>query len=283
MTERLRETTLTDAYAVFGTPIGHSKSPRIHAAFAASAAQDMSYGAIEPPLGGFAEAVRAFRNRGAKGANVTAPFKLDAFACADVLSERARAAGAVNALKFEDGRILAENFDGIGLVRDIEVNLGVWLEGKRVLLLGAGGAARGAAPAILARHPAALVIANRHSEKAAELAAAFAPLGVIEACGYTDLAGQPPFDAVLNSTSASWTGERPPAPSSVFARGGLAYELVYGKGLTPFLAQARGAGASVLADGVGMLVEQAAEAFAWWRGVRPDTKPVIADLTIPLE
>lgn len=274
---------MTDAYAVFGNPIGHSKSPRIHAAFAESAGQDMSYSAIEPPLGGFAEALRAFRDSGARGANVTAPFKLDAFACADVLSERARAAGAVNALKFADGRIFGENFDGVGLVRDVEVNLGVRLEGRRVLLLGAGGAARGAAPAILARHPAALTIANRHPEKAKELAAAFAPLGRIEACGYADLAREAPFDAVLNSTSASWTGERPPAPSVCFTRGGLAYELVYGKGLTPFLTQAREAGAGVLADGVGMLVEQAAEAFLWWRGVRPDTRPVIAGLTIPLE
>jgi len=274
---------LTDAYAVFGNPIGHSKSPRIHAAFATSTGQDMSYGAIEAPLGGFAPALRAFRDSGGRGANVTAPFKLDAFAGADVLSERARAAGAVNALKFENDRIFGENFDGIGLVRDVEANLGVSLEGKRVLLLGAGGAARGAAPAILARHPAALVIANRHAEKAKDLAAALAPLGYVEGCGYDDLARLPPYDVVLNSTSASWSGERPPAPSACFARGGLAYELVYGKGLTPFLAQARDAGAGALADGVGMLVEQAAEAFLWWRGVRPDTKPVIAELTIPLE
>ena len=157
---------MTDAYAVFGNPIGHSKSPRIHAAFAQATRQDMSYGAIEAPLGGFAPALRAFVASGGKGANVTAPFKLDAFAAADVLSDRARAAGAVNALKFEGGRILGENFDGVGLVRDIEVNLGVSLEGRRVLLLGAGGAARGAAPAILARHPAALTIANRDVAKA---------------------------------------------------------------------------------------------------------------------
>jgi shikimate dehydrogenase len=274
---------VTDAYAVFGNPIGHSKSPRIHAAFAASTGQDMTYGALEPPLGGFREALRAFEASGGKGANVTAPFKLDAYAAAQDLSERARAAGAVNALKFEDGRILGENFDGIGLVRDIEVNLGFPLQGRRVLLLGAGGAARGAAPAILARHPTALTIANRSLPKAQQLAAAFARFGPIAACGYDDLVTTPPFDVVLNSTSASWSGERPPAPAACFAPRALAYELVYGKGLTPFLAQARDAGAGVLADGVGMLVEQAAEAFLWWRGVRPDTKPVIADLTIPLE
>ena len=273
---------MSDAYAVFGHPVGHSKSPRIHAAFAAATGQDITYAAIEAPPGGFAEALAAFRTRGARGANVTAPFKLDAYANADRLSERARAAGAVNALKFEDGLILAENFDGIGLVRDIEVNLRAPVEGRRVLLLGAGGAARGAAPALLARSPACLTIANRHPDKAAALAADFAGLGRVEAAGYEDLAGQDAYDLVLNSTSASWTGERPPIPDDCFARGALAYELVYGKGLTPFLMQARAAGAGLVADGVGMLVEQAAEAFAWWRGVRPDTRAVIADLTVPL-
>jgi shikimate dehydrogenase len=273
---------LTDAYAVFGNPIGHSKSPLIHAAFARACAQDMSYVAIEAPLGGFAGALQAFRDAGGRGANVTAPFKLDAYAAADVLSERARAAGAVNALKFEDGRILAENFDGVGLVRDIEVNLRSPIAGKRVLLLGAGGAARGAAPAILARGPKRLTVANRDLAKAARLVEAFAALGPIDHCGYAELSGEAPYDLVLNSTSASWTGQAPPAPPSCFARGGLAYELVYGKGLTPFLSEARAAGAGALADGVGMLVEQAAEAFLWWRGVRPETRAVIAELTVPL-
>jgi shikimate dehydrogenase len=270
---------VSDAYAVFGHPIGHSKSPRIHAAFAAATAQDMTYAAIEAPPGGFAEALAAFRARGARGANVTAPFKLDAYAFADQRSERARAAGAANALKFEDGLLWAENFDGVGLVRDIEVNLGAPVEGRRVLLLGAGGAARGAAPALLARSPALLTIANRHPDKAAALAAS---LGPVEAIGYEDLAQHAPYDLVLNSTSASWTGERLPIPESCFKRGALAYELVYGKGLTPFLALARAAGAGRLADGVGMLVEQAAEAFAWWRGVRPDTRAIIEELTVPL-
>ena len=176
--------------------------------------------------------------------------------------------------------MIAENFDGVGLVHDIEVNLGFPLEGRRVLLLGAGGAARGAAPAILARKQARLTLANRDAAKARELAEVFAPLGRIEACGYADLTEA--YDVVLNSTSASWSGDRPPAPDACFAAGSLAYELVYGKGLTPFLAQAQAAGAGALADGVGMLVEQAAEAFAWWRGVRPETKAVIAELTIPL-
>jgi len=273
---------LSDAYAVFGHPVGHSKSPRIHAAFAAATGQDMTYGAVEAPLGGFGQALTAFRASGARGANVTAPFKLDAYASADWLSERARAAGAVNALKFEDGRVLGENFDGVGLVRDIAVNLHVPVEGRRVLLLGAGGAARGATPALLARGPALLTIANRHQDKAVELAATFAHLGPTEAAGYAALADHAPYDLVLNSTSASWNGEALPVPHGCFAPGSLAYDLVYGKGLTPFLAQARTAGAGQLADGVGMLVEQAAEAFIWWRGVRPATRAVIDDLTIPL-
>ena len=273
---------MTDAYAVFGNPIGHSKSPFIHAAFARACGQDMAYAAIEAPLGGFASALAAFRAEGGRGANVTAPFKLDAFAAADVLSERARAAGAVNALKFEDGRTLGENFDGLGLLRDIEVNLGFAVAGRRVLLLGAGGAARGAAPAILERRPALLTVANRDEAKAAALVEAFAALGPLDACGYEALARRPAYDLVLNSTSASWRGEAPPAPPSCFARGALAVELVYGRGLTPFLAEAKTAGAGQLADGVGMLVEQAAEAFAWWRGVRPETRAVIAELTVPL-
>ena len=274
---------MSDAYAVFGNPIGHSKSPRIHAAFARACGQDMTYGAIEAPIGGFAEALAAFRAAGGRGANVTAPFKLDAFAAADDLSERARAAGAVNALKFEGGRALAENFDGVGLVRDIEINLDSPIRAKRVLLLGAGGAARGGAPAILARAPARLTIANRDRAKAHRLVKDFAGLGPVEALGYAELSARPAFDLVLNATSASWTGEAPPVPASCFARDSLAYELVYGKGLTPFLARARAAGATRLADGVGMLVEQAAEAFAWWRGVRPETRSVIKELTIPLE
>jgi shikimate dehydrogenase len=273
---------LTEAYAVFGNPIGHSKSPRIHHAFARACEQDMRYGAIEAPLGGFAAALAAFGASGGRGANVTAPFKVDAYAAADELSERARAAGAVNALKFENGRIFGENFDGVGLLRDIEVNLGFPVAGRRVLLMGAGGAARGAAPAILERKPTLLTVANRHADKAAALAETFAALGAIEGCGYEDLAGRGGYDLVLNSTSASWRGEAPPAPPSCFARGALAYELVYGKGLTPFLIEARDAGAGRLVDGVGMLVEQAAEAFAWWRGMRPETGAVIKDLTIPL-
>ncbi|WP_439894436.1 shikimate dehydrogenase (plasmid) [Ralstonia sp. 25C] len=277
---------MTDHYAVIGNPISHTKSPLIHGLFAQAAQQDMQYTAIEGPVEpdtAFADVVRTFAAGGGKGMNVTAPFKLKAFAMADERSERATLAGAANALKFEGGRILAENFDGIGLVRDIEINLGLPMAGKRVLLLGAGGAARGALLPFLAAGPAQLVIANRDVAKAQALAAQVAGRGPIVACGYADLEAMARFDLVVNATSASLTGDLPPVPPSIFSPEGMAYELAYGKRLTPFLRLARNAGVRNIADGVGMLVEQAAEAFVWWRGVRPDTRPVIDRLTVPLD
>ncbi|WP_119157773.1 shikimate dehydrogenase [Caldimonas tepidiphila] len=272
---------MTDRYAVIGNPLGHTKSPLIHGSFARATGQDLEYSAIEAPLDGFKAAVNAFRAAGGRGMNVTAPFKLQAFEIATELSERARLAGAVNAMKFDGERIAAENFDGVGLVNDIQRNLGFPLKGRRVLLLGAGGAARGALLPFLAQQPAELVIANRTSEKAQALATQFASFGTLRASGYANLAGHS-FDIVVNATSASLRGELPPVRTEVFARGCLAYELAYGKGLTPFLRLAQGAGAAHLADGVGMLVEQAAEAFEWWRGVRPDTRAMIEQLTVPL-
>ncbi|MCU9953542.1 MULTISPECIES: shikimate dehydrogenase [Burkholderia] len=277
---------MTDQYAVIGNPIGHTRSPLIHGLFAQETQQDMTYAAIEGPLEpdeAFAETVRAFVAAGGKGMNVTAPFKLKAFAMADELGERAKLAGAVNAMKFDNGRIVAENFDGIGLVRDIEVNLGLPLDGKRVLVLGAGGAVRGALLPFLAARPAELVIANRNLAKARALASQVDACGPLLACGYGDLGAMGRFDLVVNATSASLTGDLPPVPPSVFSTEGAAYELVYGKRLTPFLRLARNAGVRTVADGVGMLVEQAAEAFDWWRGVRPGTRAVIDRLTVPLD
>ena len=271
----------TSLYAVIGNPIGFSKSPLIHGMFAQATGQDIEYTTIEGPLGGFAGAVDAFRAAGGLGLNITAPFKLDVFAYATERSERAQLAGAANAMKFEGARVLAENFDGVGLVRDVTHNLGCPLKGKRVLLLGAGGAARGALLPFLEQEPAELVIANRSVDKALELAKMGAAKGKLRGCAYTELVGQT-FDVVFNATSASLRAELPPVPATVFVSGGLAYELAYGKGLTPFLRLARNAGVKQLADGVGMLAEQAAEAFAWWRGVRPDTRAVIARLTVPL-
>ena len=276
---------MPDRYAVIGHPIAHSKSPLIHGLFARATGQDMRYEAIDGGAepGGFDRALAAFRAAGGRGMNVTLPFKLQALAAADEASDDARLAGAANALRFEGGRIEARNFDGIGLVRDIEVNLALPLAGRRVLLLGAGGAARGALLPLARAGARRIVIANRTAAKAQSLAGELAPH--LPACeltggGLADLPSGEPFDLVLNATSASLgAGDAPAVPPAAFAPGALAYDMVYGKGLTPFLRQAQAAGAERLADGLGMLVEQAAEAFAWWRGVRPDTAPVIAQLT----
>lgn len=276
---------MSDRYAVIGNPIGHTKSPLIHGLFAEETGQDMSYSAIEGPLepdDAFADTVRTFIAEGGRGMNITAPFKLHAFAMADERSERAELAGAVNAMKFEGGRIIAENFDGVGLVRDIEVNLHQPMSGKRVLILGAGGAVRGALLPFIAARPAELVVANRDVRKAQALVAQVAADESLNARGYAELEALGQFDLVVNATSASLTGQLPPVPPSVFSPTGTAYELAYGKGLTPFLRLARNAGVQGIADGVGMLVEQAAEAFAWWRGIRPQTRAVIDRLTVPL-
>jgi shikimate dehydrogenase len=272
---------MTDRYAVIGNPIGHTKSPLIHGAFANATGQALEYSAIEGPPDGFVAAVNAFRDGGGCGMNITAPFKLQAFEMADEKTERATMAGAVNAFKFEDGRIHADNFDGTGLINDIQRNLGAPMRGKRVLLLGAGGAVRGALLPFLNEQPAELVLANRTAEKAERLAAQVRERGPVRGGSYRDI-GAEPFDIVVNATSASLLGELPPLSTCAFSPSGIAYELVYGKGLTPFLRLARNAGVRRVADGVGMLVEQAAEAFAWWRGVRPETRSMIAALTVPL-
>jgi shikimate dehydrogenase len=272
---------MTDRYALFGNPAKHSKSPLVHAAYARETGQDMTYEIIEPPIDGFAAAVEGFHRAGGRGGNVTMPFKLEALTIATDLSERARLAGAVNTLKFEGNRIRADNVDGLGLVNDVERNHGVPLAGRRVLLMGAGGAARGALLPLLEKRPALLVVANRTVAKAKALGETFGGHGNLVAGGYADL-GEQAFDVVLNATSASMRGELPPVTRAAFAPGCLAYDLVYGRGVTPFLALARDSGAGRLADGVGMLVEQAAEGFLWWRGVRPTTRPVIEALAVPL-
>ena len=272
---------MSDRYAVIGNPISHSKSPVIHSSFARATDQDIEYTAIEGPLDGFAAAVHAFRRAGGRGMNVTAPFKLQAYELATDKLERARLAEATNALKFEGDRIYADNFDGIGFVNDVQQNLGFPLQSKRVLLLGAGGAAHGVLQPMLDERPAQIVIANRHVDRAIEMASHFNEDGRVAACSYRELAGER-FDLVINATSASMRGEIPPVSAEDFVKATLAYEMVYGKGLTPFLRLARDAGVPQLADGVGMLVEQAAEAFFWWRGVRPHTRAVIAQLSVPL-
>ena len=278
---------MTDHYAVFGHPIAHSQSPRIQQAFARATAQDLTYQAMD---GGADEAtflrrLRTFIGVGARGANVTLPFKLAALQAADEADAAAQAAGAANTLKFEGDRILARNTDGSGLVHDIQSNLGVALAGRRVLLLGAGGAARGVLLPIAQAGATRIVVANRTAAKAMELAARMAeraPAVVIEGAGLDALDAGGRFDVVINATSASLDGHALGLPPRVFNSCALAYDLVYGRGLTPFLGAAQSGGAARLADGIGMLVEQAAEAFAWWRGVRPDTAALRAQLAQPL-
>ncbi len=269
-----------DRYAVIGHPIAHSKSPQIHVAFARQTAQDLGYEAILAPLDGFVATVQAFRAAGGRGMNVTVPFKLEAFALADRHTPRARAAGAVNTLAFDADGILGDNTDGAGLVRDLTVNLNCPLQGRRVLLLGAGGAARGAILPILDERPTALVIANRTVARAEELARVFAAEAgdtQLSASSFAALAGQS-FDVVINATAASLDDDVPPLPPGLYASGALAYDMMYGRGDTPFMTAARADGAARVADGLGMLVEQAAESFTLWRGVRPDSRAVLAEL-----
>lgn len=268
---------MTDRYAVIGNPISHTKSPLIHREFARQTGQDMSYEAILAPLDGFAATVAQFRESGGKGLNITVPFKLEAFELATQLTERARQARAVNTLKFDPGTSLGDNTDGAGMVRDIQNNLEFRIEGKRVLLMGAGGAAQGALSPLLEQQPARVAIANRTAEKALALQRQFSGMGRVSASDYAGLAGEE-FDLVINSTSASLTGELPPLPKGLFAPGSLAYDMVYGKSLTRFLEHARENGAKRLADGLGMLIEQAVEAFYLWRGVRPDGRALLEKL-----
>ena len=267
-----------DRYCVFGNPIAHSKSPDIHAAYAAQTGHAVQYEKRVAPVDGFAAAVQAFIAEGGRGANVTVPFKLEAVKVANALTIRAQAAGAVNTLHFTDDGIIGDNTDGAGLVADIVNNAGVQISGRRVLLLGAGGAARGVVLPILEHRPAQLVIANRTVATAQALADQFAALGgegVVSACGYADINGA--FDLVINATAASLGAELPPVPGTAFAPGALALDMMYGKEPTVFLQFAASHGAAVR-DGLGMLVEQAAEAFAVWRGVHPDTAPVLQSL-----
>lgn len=263
---------MPDRYAVIGNPVAHSMSPQIHAEFARQTGQDLVYERLLAPTEAFLAAARAFRASGGRGLNVTLPFKEDAFRYADRLSERARAAQAVNTLKFDSDAIVGDNTDGAGLVNDLRRNLGCAVAGMRVLLLGAGGAARGVIRPLLEQRPSLLVIANRTPARARLLVPVFD--GGVEACDYAALAGRQ-FDLVVNATSASLAGELPPLPPGVFARGALAYDMMYGRGETAFLAFARREGAATCADGLGMLVEQAAESFFIWRGLRPDGAAVL--------
>lgn len=266
---------MTDRYAVIGHPVEHSKSPAIHAEFARRTGQDLTYGRLPAPPDGFEATARGFAADGGHGLNVTLPFKEQAHALARHRTARAEAAGAVNTLRFDADGIHGDNTDGAGLVRDIRANLGVAIAGRSLLVLGAGGATRGVLAPLVAEFPRELVVANRTAGRAVELAGRFAPQGrkhgvPVSGCGLAELAGRR-FDLVINATSASLSGESLALPGGLFALGSLAYDMMYGRGQTPFLAQAAAAGAARCADGLGMLIEQAAESFLFWRGVRPPT------------
>ena len=264
-----------DRYAVMGNPIAHSKSPDIHARFATQTGQDIEYTAILVEPGGFPQAVGNFQASGGKGLNVTVPFKHEAWKLADQLTERARLAGAVNTLKFEaDGSVQGDNTDGIGLVRDIRDHHGIPLQGSSILLLGAGGAARGVLEPLLAEQPKQLVIANRTEDKAVTLAAEFQHLGKVSGCSLQALAGQQ-FDLVINATSASLHGDLPPLPDDLLNKDACCYDMMYGAEPTIFMQWAVQHGARKCLDGLGMLVGQAAESFALWRGIRPEVDEVI--------
>ena len=269
---------MTDRYAVMGNPIGHSKSPRIHALFAAQTAQDLSYEALLVPTDGFVAALEVFQAKGGRGLNITVPFKQDAWAAMNSMSDRARRAGAVNTIVLHpDGSRHGDNTDGVGLVRDLNANHGVDLLDKDILVLGAGGAVRGVLQPLLAENPAMLVLANRTVSKAQQLAHDFSDLGTVTASGFTELAGCR-FDVIINGTAAGLSGEVPPIPDDILKPGGACYDMVYSDTPTAFVRWAQAHAAGVALDGLGMLVEQAAESFYIWRGVRPDSATVIRTL-----
>ncbi len=265
-------------YAVMGNPINHSKSPLIHRLFADQCGIELEYRAIHVDVGHFEEAVRHFVSVGGKGLNITVPFKLDAWKLAQRRSKRAELAGAVNTLKLLDsGKIYGENTDGLGMLQDIQVNLSKQVEQARILVVGAGGAVRGVLGPLLEAAPALLHIANRTPAKAHELANIFSATGPCTASGL-DAVGNTPYDIVINGTAASLNGAVPDLPASIFADQALAYDMMYGNEPTAFMRWAEDKGVSNCSDGLGMLVEQAAESFHLWHGVRPETDAVIQQL-----
>ena len=275
MTDRHSDTAQIDRYAVFGNPIAHSKSPLIHRLFARQTGQELEYTAIEARIGHFDPSVRAFLAGNGRGLNVTVPFKEDAWRFADTHSARAERAGAVNTLiKQEDGTVYGDTTDGVGLVTDLTVNHGITLADKDILVIGAGGAVRGVLEALLSHQPASLFIANRTASRASALAADFSDMGNISGGGLDDVAERR-FDVIINGTSASLQGELPDLPATIFAPGACSYDMMYAADDTPFMTWSRDNGASRCFDGLGMLVEQAAESFYLWRGVRPETASVI--------
>lgn len=274
---------MTDRYAVFGNPIAHSKSPQIHARFAGQTGQTLTYTAEHIEEDDFEVAVERFLQGDGKGLNITVPFKERAWALAQWRSERAELAGAVNTLyRLEDGRIAGDNTDGVGLVHDLADNNRVTLSGARVLVLGAGGAVRGVLQPLLAAGVASILVANRTLARAETLAELFAADGRVQACGFDQVPAEA-FDLIINGTSASLQGELPPVPAAAVGVQTACYDMMYGAEPTPFCRWASELGAERVIDGLGMLVEQAAESFRIWRGVQPQTAPVINDLRVALQ
>lgn len=266
-----------DQYAVVGNPIHHSKSPKIHGEFAALTGEKLEYTAIQAPIDDFSGTVQSFFSNGGKGLNITVPFKEQAWSLSTQLSDRARLAGAVNTLyQNENGEICGENTDGIGLVRDLTINHKISLTGKRILVLGAGGAVRGVLLPILEQNPASITIANRTVAKAEQLVELFAGKGELIACGFADL--NESFDVIINGTSASLQGDLPPLPDMIIGGATTAYDMMYSPDKTVFNRWAESLQAARTFDGLGMLVEQAAESFFIWRKIRVDTHPVLAML-----
>jgi shikimate dehydrogenase len=268
-----------DRYAVVGNPVAHSLSPQIHASFAAQTGQELSYEAIEIPLDSFANGIRDLQQKGFSGVNVTVPFKREAWELCDHLSTRAQDAGAVNTLSFmPDGNIAGDNTDGVGLTRDLVENLGVAIERQEILLLGAGGAVRGTLGPILALSPGSLTIVNRTPQKAVALAQDFEKFGEIQALAYASL-GSASYDLIINGTAAGLSNQVPPVPDSVLGENSVCYDMMYNiSSATAFVDWASSRGVKQAFDGRGMLVEQAAEAFHVWRGIRPHTAEIIKSL-----
>lgn len=266
-----------DYYAVIGNPISHSKSPFIHTEFAKQTSQPLTYNAELVEIGQVKNFVESFTKNNGKGLNVTVPFKLDAFELATELSERAQRAGAVNTLTLKDNKILGDTTDGTGLLNDLIKNHHQTLKNKHILVVGAGGAVRGVLEPLLLESPASLVIANRTVSKAQQLADVFSNFGNISACSFNELNSKK-FDLIINGTSASLSGDLPPVPDNVFSNNACAYDMMYAKEPTIFMQWAKQQGAEIILDGLGMLVEQAAESFYIWRGVRPETKGIINKL-----
>lgn len=271
-----------DRYAVIGHPVSHSRSPFIHSRFAEQTGQSLTYTTIDAIPEQFDATARQFFSEGGKGLNVTVPHKEAALNLADELTPRAKRAGAVNTLALREGdRILGDNTDGAGLARDLLNNHRVTIAGRRLLLLGAGGAARGAIAPLLGLKPSEMTIVNRNVDRARDLAQSFSDMGLLKAIGYQDF-GSEPFDVVINATAASMTGELPALPPGIVSSRSICYDMYYGRGETAFTSWALQRGCARAIMGLGMLVEQAAESFHLWRGVRPDTASVLSSLTAEL-